>query len=360
MIMDLSGNINQQLYEKASQEYQSFIGELKQMSPEKIIEKSYEKVFKEDICLSLENNDLPTPKAKALLALRYPLDELYHEWLNTDSTYMDLLQDCIENRARSALMEMSEKTELSNITLPDPTIDVSERNSFGYTYDGMLPLRQERAMELYSQNHCVYKLYVDNTEAMIDSASEITYHNGLFGIEVEDWRHIILQKEQLESAVQHGKEDVYAIYQLKPGDETRDYRYESLDHLKAHGLSVDKQNYDLVYSAPLTEDDTLDALFMRFNVDHPADFHGHSLSMSDVIVIHQNNETKTHYVDSVGFPVLSDFFKEKAERIADNLYPDRRVEKKASVSAQLQTANRDSNRADKPKSTPKRTNEMEM
>jgi hypothetical protein len=357
--MNLSEKLTNQLYERLSEEYNTFLDELKQMSPEKIIEKSYEKVFKDEILFVLENNDLTADRAKALLARQYPLDEIYQEWLNADCPYTDVLQDCMEDSADYAITEMEGKMNEYGDPLPDPSINVCERNLFGYTYDGMLPLRQERAMELYSQNYCVYKLYVDDTEAMVDSATDITYHNGIFGIEVEDW-HTFLEKEQSEVAVQHGKDDVYAIYQLKSGDETRDYRFESIDRLESRGLSVDKNNYNFVYSAPLMENDTLDSLFMKFNVEHPADFRGHSLSVSDIIVTRQDNETKAHYVDSHGYHILPHFFKSEVEKLADKPPAERDPGRKPSVVAQLQTAAKDNNRTDKPKASPKHTKGMEV
>ncbi len=101
--------------------------------------------------------------------------------------------------------------------------------------------------------------------------------------------------------------DRFSIYQLKQGEETRDYRFESLDAIRQQGLSVDASRYDLVYSAPLTAGDDLESIYTRFNIDRPADFKGHSLSVSDVVVLHQEGKDTAHYCDSVGFSQVPEF-----------------------------------------------------
>ena len=102
-------------------------------------------------------------------------------------------------------------------------------------------------------------------------------------------------------------QDTFTIYQLKRGDETRDLRFEPYDRLTATGHSLDPTNYDLIYSAPLTPDMTLERIYERFNIDHPADFKGHSLSVSDVVVLHQDGQDAAHYVDSIGFQAVPEF-----------------------------------------------------
>ena len=101
--------------------------------------------------------------------------------------------------------------------------------------------------------------------------------------------------------------DTFSIYQLKPGDSTRDYRFEPLDSIHRNGLSVKPENYELVYEAPLTEKDNLESIYTRFNVDRPADFTGHSLSVSDIVVLHQNGKDTAHYCDRAGFSEVPEF-----------------------------------------------------
>ncbi len=116
--------------------------------------------------------------------------------------------------------------------------------------------------------------------------------------------------------------DTFSIYQLKRGDETRDFRFEPYDRLQAVGKSVDPANYELVYTAPLAPDTSLESIFTRFNIDHPKDFTGHSLSVSDVVVLHQNGQDAAHYVDSIGFQSVPEFL-QPAQAV--ELTPDSRL-----------------------------------
>ena len=106
-------------------------------------------------------------------------------------------------------------------------------------------------------------------------------------------------------------EDSFSIYQLRGGDETLDYRFEPLDSIHRNGLSVDPANYEMVYTAPLTERDSLESIYTRFNVDRPADFHGHSLSVSDIVVLHQDGKDTAHYCDRFGFSQVPEFLQER-------------------------------------------------
>ena len=113
--------------------------------------------------------------------------------------------------------------------------------------------------------------------------------------------------------------DTFSIYQIKGGDETRDFRFEPYDRLQAAGNVVDRANYELVYTAPLAPETSLEDIYTRFNIDHPKDFKGHSLSVSDVVVLHQNGQDTAHYVDSVGFRQVPEFLQEQKQLTPDDL-----------------------------------------
>ena len=113
------------------------------------------------------------------------------------------------------------------------------------------------------------------------------------------------------------EQDSFSIYQIKSGDETRDYRFEPYDRLQATGRTVDRANYDLVYTAPLDGKTTLEDIYRTFNIDHPADFKGHSLSVSDVVVLHQRGKDTAHYCDSFGFQQVPEFLRENPLRTAE-------------------------------------------
>ena len=106
--------------------------------------------------------------------------------------------------------------------------------------------------------------------------------------------------------------NTFSIYQLKDGEETRDYRFEPLDRLQAAGLNVEKEHYDLVYSAPLSDGETLEDIYRRFNMERPEDFTGHSLSVSDIVVLRHGDTETAHYCDSIGFREVPEFLQEKA------------------------------------------------
>ena len=117
----------------------------------------------------------------------------------------------------------------------------------------------------------------------------------------------------------------FSIYQLKGGNETLDYRFEPLDSIHRNGLSVKPENYELVYEAPLTEKDNLESIYTRFNVDRPADFTGHSLSVSDIVVLHQNGKDTAHYCDRTGFSEVPEFLQpaQKSREITERIQTPR-------------------------------------
>ena len=115
------------------------------------------------------------------------------------------------------------------------------------------------------------------------------------------------------------EKDTFSIYQLKHGDETRDLRFEPYDRLQAAGNVVDRANYELVYSAELTPGTSLEDIYTRFNIDHPKNFKGHSLSVSDVVVLHQNGQDAAHYVDSFGYKSVPEFLQEQKQLTPDEL-----------------------------------------
>ena len=220
--------------------------------------------------------------------------------------------------------EQKQETKIE-LPLPDPTISVKDMRDYGYAWDGMLPLRQEAAEQLYTQEDMeIYRIYEDNTEGTVTDLENLREHaekGGLFGVEKEAWealREYKAMQQRLQEAeptkealLLHGKEDTFGIYQLTRSEETRDLQFEPYDRLQAVGHTVNRENYNLIYTAPLAPDMTLDRIFETFNIDHPADFKGHSLSVSDVVVLHQNGGNTAHYVDRTGFQQVPEFLQEQ-------------------------------------------------
>ena len=115
--------------------------------------------------------------------------------------------------------------------------------------------------------------------------------------------------------------DIFAIYQIKGGPETRDYRFEAYESLQEAGLAVDRQNYDLVYTAPLDGKTTLEDIYRTFNLDRPADFTGHSLSVSDIVVLTRSGKEEAHYCDSFGFTPVPEFFLQREKQLTPRELP---------------------------------------
>ena len=201
--------------------------------------------------------------------------------------------------------------------MPDPAISLSERDLYGYTDAAMLPLLKDRALALYDADHTIYMLYPDNSEAMVFERDEIVGYDGIFGIEAEEWqasqeyakiKNTVQNSEaSKETGLLYGDGDSFGIFQLKSGEELHFHRFASLEQMKKDGLDVDRSNYELVYVAPLSSSDTLEGIFEEFNLQRPSDFHGHSLSVSDVVCLRRKGEITSHYVDSFGFKELSAF-----------------------------------------------------
>ena len=211
---------------------------------------------------------------------------------------------------------VQENPEPETDTPADPAISVEARNAYGYTDDAMLPLTKERAMELFERDVPVYLLYGDNTEAMAFEKTEILNHDGIFGIDRADWEAVkeqfpVITENRWQKAFQQNPADSYCIYQLRRDPELAELRFMNSQYLREHGLEPAFDHYEAVYSGSLPSDGStearLDDLYMKFNTAHPQDFTGHSLSVSDIVVLRQQGAVSSHYVDSVGFVQLPAF-----------------------------------------------------
>lgn len=203
--------------------------------------------------------------------------------------------------------------------MPDTGIGFLEMYQYGYT-DGsaMLPLTKERAMELFMQDVPVFLLYGDNTEAMALDAEDISSHTGVFGVEREELdavRGVVTLSEQAdtEKLFLENPQDAFLIYQIRRGGELDAYRFMNYDYLQSKGVTPERGGYDAIYTGGFMDygnaRTNLDMIYQRFNVDHPADFKGHSLSVSDIVALKQNGVVSCHYVDSIGFRELPNFLK---------------------------------------------------
>lgn len=213
----------------------------------------------------------------------------------------------IENQpVNEALTVIDAQTEID--ALPDGMIGFSEMHEYGYSWNEMLPLTKDKATELFGEDVAVYQLHEDGSEKLIEDLEELKEHEGIFGVEKDDWSAYLEEHQSMKQELEESPAN----------REARDIHFMGMDYLESKVIAVTRENYDLLYTAPLEEGTSLEDIYTRFNIDHPADFRGHSLSVSDVVVLHQNGENTSHYVDSFGYREVPEFTKElMAEHIKE-------------------------------------------
>lgn len=239
------------------------------------------------------------------------------------------LAGAIQSPDLRAPNEVIQNAQAEIDALPDGMISITDMHEYGYENPEMLPLTKEKALELYHQNLEIFCLYEDGTESAYDNEPALHTHDRIYGIEKETWDKFQKQ-ERLEQRIMAGQEEKFSIYQIRDDSPGREYKFMGTSFLEDQGMQARREDYNLMYTADFTENETLDNIFQRFNIDRPSDFYGHSLSVSDVIVVSHNGETKSYYVDSFGFAELPEFFLERtvemetsvpekslAERISD-------------------------------------------
>ena len=171
-------------------------------------------------------------------------------------------------------------------------------------------INREKALRLYDEGKQIYLVRVSPWPILVTAREEIERGSDTFQIAIADLEQERNMTEQ-ENVLLYGNEKQFSIYQITARDPEHDYRFMGLDYVQKKGMTVSRADYDLIYAAPLTDKDTLDGIYERFNIQRPADFTGHSLSVSDVVVLNDGSTVKAYYVDSIGFAELPDFFKER-------------------------------------------------
>ena len=269
-----------------------------------------------------------SPEAKQIAdKFEYPDKDSVHSFTHLYVTDIkpSVIDDMVYklNEMQQGLEKAPEIQEYTG-KLPDSKITIEERNAYGYDSNELLPLTAEKALEFFDNDTVsVYLLYPDGTEGQANDRSDIENHNGIFGVETDEWLRYQAFQERMdkleteepskEALLLNAKECAAGIYQLKDIPENRDLHFAGAEYLDKKGITPDRDNYTLVYTFPVNPEDLQDKIsflndvYHKFNTDHPKDFEGHSLSVSDVVVIQQNGELSAHFVDTWGYKELESF-----------------------------------------------------
>ena len=180
-------------------------------------------------------------------------------------------------------------------------------DDFAHPEFPLSPISREQALRLFDEGKQIYFVRTSPWPTIVTERAEIERGSDVFQIASSD---LVLEPSK-EDSLLHSGEKQFGIYQITARDPEHDYRFMGLDYVEKKGITVTRADYDLIYTAPLTEKDTLDGIYERFNIQRPADFTGHSLSVSDVVVLNDGSTVKAYYVDSIGFAELPEFFKER-------------------------------------------------
>lgn len=273
-----------------------------------------------------DDNDLDsTSLRRAPLSMVETLQEAAYEQMQAEASQV----------TASAQLPEAQEQALDEYPMPDEQVSTPDMQEYGYSYDGMFPVTRERALELDAAGLTVYVLHEDNTESMVFDPQEIMDHGGLFGVDHEEWEKSPQFHEKVMERQEHQQEreqaflsqnrDCFAIYQVS-SDDPQNMRFMNLDWLKSHDISIDRSNYDLIYTAPLSESGTvpeqLENLYQQFNLEKPVDYHSPSMSVSDIVAIKQDGKVSCHYCDSVGFTQIPGFLPQNPLKNAEMAVED--------------------------------------
>ena len=306
-------------------------------------------LYDKETMKELDGGQLDTPELSRSAAVRQICEGLELENPSIQDAPLSMIETLQDAACQQMPEQVSQQTaeatatqlpdaqeqSLDEYPMPDSEVSVSDMQGYGYFYDGMLPVTRERALELDAAGLTVYVLHEDNTESMVFDTEEIMEHGGLFGVEHEEWEKspqfhekvLERQERQLEreQAFLAHEGSCFAIYQVSR-DDPQNVRFMNLDWLQSHNLAVDRNNYDLIYTAPLNGSgstmEQLETLYEQFNLQKPVDFHSPSLSVSDIVAIKQDGKVSCHYCDSVGFTEIPGFLPDNPLKNAEMMLED--------------------------------------
>ena len=236
----------------------------------------------------------------------------------------------------AAQLPDAQEQALDEYPMPDPVLTQDDLEKCGCLDSDLLPLSKERAYELMERDLTVYIIQEGENPVMAFDTADLDAHDGIFALPREEWEESpefdklvkdrMDHQEEREQAFLYHKGDCFAIYQVKHTDELRDIRYEGLEWLQSIGRTVQRDNYELVYTAPLLpsdlKGDTTEQLFYRFNNEHPVDYGHPSMSVSDIVAIKRDGKVSCHYCDSFGFQQVPGFLPDNPLKNAEMMLED--------------------------------------
>ena len=248
-----------------------------------------------------------------------------------------LQEAAYQQPAEAAATQLPDAQEqaLDEYPMPDPALTQDDLEKCGYLDGDLLPLSKERAYELMERDLTVYIVQEGENPEMAFDTADLDAHDGIFAVSREEWEQSpdfhekVLERQdrqlEREQAFLSHEGNCFAIYQVSK-DDPQNVRFMNLDWLQSHNLSVERSNYDLIYTAPLDGSgstmEQLERLYEQFNLQKPVDFHSPSMSVSDIVAIKQNGQVSCHYCDSVGFTQVQGFLPENSLRNAEMTVED--------------------------------------
>ena len=238
--------------------------------------------------------------------------------------------------AAAALLPDAQEQALDEYPMPDPVLTQDDLEKCSCLDSDLLPLSKERAYELMDRDLTVYIIQEGENPVMAFDTADLDAHDGIFALPREEWEESpefdklvkdrMDHQEEREQAFLSHQGDCFAIYQVKDTDELRDIRHEGLEWIKSIGRTVQRDNYELIYTAPLqgkaSVGDTLNQLDYEFNNQPPADYHNQPMSVSDIIAIKRDGKVSCHYCDSFGFEQVPGFLPDNPLKNAEMVVED--------------------------------------
>ena len=226
--------------------------------------------------------------------------------------------------------------------IKDQDLDYADED-FGAFQEPMSVIEQEEALKLYDAGADIYLITNFSSPIYVTERMEIERgpeHYQMSRTERERFRNLEWEMQKYpqiqslkEANLLLGTRQTFGIYQIKDDSPGENYAFMNMSFIESHGMQIKKEDYKLVYVGELLGNTSLDDIFERFNIDRPKDFRGHSLSVSDIVVLNDGEKVTAHFVDSISFEQLDSFlnleeqvFSELAYEVGERYFAIQRTE----------------------------------